>query len=131
MKKCKTHSQFIDCLGELAVEREGDDVLTYTRKWFEIVNRGGLYPINDVAFTFFVHIEVCVRGLLPKHLLVSSAQQDTFKMNVHDKVLQNEEILCYWALLSQDIDAPEDSESLLKEIVNLWVTIRGYSTTAS
>ena len=56
MKKFKTHSQFVDCLEELVMEGEGDDVLIYTQKWFEIVSRGGLYPINDIAFTFFVHI---------------------------------------------------------------------------
>ncbi len=28
------------------MEGEGDDVLTYTRKWFDFVNRGGL---NDVT----------------------------------------------------------------------------------
>ena len=33
-------------------------------------------------------------------------------------------------LLSQDIDKPENSE-LLTEIVNLWVTIRGFSMAAS
>ena len=58
-QKVKVHvsSQFIDCLGEMTVE--GDDVLTYTRTWFDVVNRGGLYQLNDDAFTFFVNIEMC------------------------------------------------------------------------
>lgn len=42
-QKVKTvvSSQFIDCLGEMAVEGEGDDVLTYmyTRTWFDLVNK--------------------------------------------------------------------------------------------
>ena len=41
------YRQYCDCLGEMAVEGEGDDVLTYTRNWIDKVNRGGLYPIND------------------------------------------------------------------------------------
>lgn len=58
------YSQFIMCLGEMAVEDVGDDededVLSYTRKWFELVNRGGLYPTNDLAFQLFIEIEqVC------------------------------------------------------------------------
>ena len=130
-KRCEVHSQFIDCLGELAVEGERDDVLTYTRKWFDLVNRGGLYPINDAAFTLFVNIETCVRDLLPKHILRSTSEQDSFKASVHDKVMKNEDISFYWALLSQDIDAPEDAESLLGEIITLWVTIRGFSMVAS
>ena len=62
-KRCEVHSQIIACLGELAVEGEGDDVLTYTRKWFDLVNRGGLYPINDVAFTLLVkYRNMCSRS---------------------------------------------------------------------
>ncbi len=111
-KRSEKYSQFIDCLGELAVEGEGDDVLTYTRKWFDLVNRGGLYPINDVAFTLFAKIEITVRDLLPKHILRSTSEQDSFKINVDDKVLKKEEIVFYWTLLSQDIDAPDDAEIL-------------------
>ena len=37
----------------------------------------------------------------------------------------------HWMLVSQDIDNMEHSEGLLREIVNLWVTIRGFSLAAS
>ena len=107
------HSQFITCLGEMAVEGEGEDVLTYTRHWFELVNRGGLYPINDVTFTLFANIEICVRSLLPKHVIKSNSDQEAFKANVHDKVFKNDEVQFYWTLLSQDIASPEDAETLL------------------
>ena len=59
----------------MAVEGEGDDLLTYTRPWLELVNRGGLYPINDVTFSIFVNIETCVHGNLPKHILRSTSEQ--------------------------------------------------------
>lgn len=36
-------SQYVQCLGDMAVEGEGSDVLLYTCKWLE-VNRGGLFP---------------------------------------------------------------------------------------
>ena len=36
-----------------------------------------------------------------------------------------------WLLLSQTIDDVVHAEDLLTEIVNLWVTIRGYSIAAS
>lgn len=48
VKKNEVHSQFIDYLGEMSVEGEGDDVLTYTRNCFDLVNRSGLFPINDL-----------------------------------------------------------------------------------
>ncbi len=65
MRKC-THlllhsSQFVDCLGEMAltkaVEGEGSDILDYTRLWFDKVNRGGLYPINNEAFALCSNIK--------------------------------------------------------------------------
>ena len=34
-------------------------------------------------------------------------------------------------LLSQDIEEEENSEVLLAEIINLWITIRGFSLSAS
>ena len=68
--KCgEVYSQFVQCLGEMAVEGEGDDVLTYTRKWFDQVNRGGLFPLNDNTFTLFVEIEKSVRVVLLKHVI--------------------------------------------------------------
>lgn len=75
------HSQFIACLGEMAVEGEGEDVLAYTRQWFELVNRGGLYPINDVTFTLFANIEICVRSLLPKHVIKSNSDKLSKQMS--------------------------------------------------
>ena len=50
------HSIYVQCLGDMAVEGEGDDIFTYTRKWFDQVNRGGSFPINDNTFSFFVEI---------------------------------------------------------------------------
>ena len=61
--------QYVTCLGEMAVEGEGDDVLAYTKIWLEKVNRGGLFPLSDEAFCFFVEIELCVRTYLPQHML--------------------------------------------------------------
>ena len=130
-QKGKVCSQFIDCLGEMAVEGDGDDVLTYTWTWFELVNRGGLYPLNDDTFSLFASIEKRVRSLLPTFMLKSSSDKETFKRSVHDKVFSNEDVQFYWTLLSQDIESLEDAEFLLTEIINLWVTIRGFSIAAS
>ncbi len=91
----------------------------------ELTNRGGLFPINDTSFSFFVHMETCVRSLLPTHLCTTCTFSDKtkFQENVLKKVLENEELQFYWVLLSQDISNLEDSEQLLSEIVQLWITI--------
>lgn len=124
-------SQFIICLKEMAVEGNGGDVLAYTEKWFDIVNRGGLFPINDNTVAMFIEIEKCVRIHLPKHMLTSTSDKESFKQNVHEKVTGNEDVQFYWTLLSQDIDEPDHAQELLTNIVELWVTVRGFSMTAT
>lgn len=124
-------SQFVVCLGEMAVVGEGEDLLAYTRTWINLVNRGGLFPLNDGSFSFFVEIEKIVRLVLPKHVLATSTDENYFKRNVHDNIIQNDDVQFHWCLLSQDIDDPDDSQELLTEIVKLWVTVRGFSITAS
>ena len=119
--------QYIICLGEMAVEGEGNDFLAYTRRWLELVNRGGLFPLNDEAFQFFVEIELCVRTYLPQHILKKHSDEDTFTQNVHDKIFNDEDVQFYWTLISQDIEESRSSEKLLKEIIKLWVTVRGFS----
>ena len=122
------YSQYIQCLGDMAV-KEGIDVFLYTRKWLDQVNRGGLFPLNDSTFTFFVAIEKQVRNL-PSHVIRPSDKK-AFKTALIDSIIQDEDVQFYWALINQDIDKPKDAEVLLIEIVKLWVIIRGFSLAAS
>ena len=127
----KSNPAYVACLSEMAVEGEGDDALSYTRKWFEKVDRGGLFPTNDKAFQLFVEIEKSVRTYLPQHITGSQSDKGSYKKNVHDKILQNEEVQFHWTVISQDIDDPNEAQHLLKDIIELWVTIRGFSMVGS
>ena len=124
-------SDYVQCLGDMAIEGEGDDVLTYTTKWLDQVNRGGLFPLNNNSFSFFVEVEKIVRVLLPKHVIHNDNDKATFRKSVLDKIIKNNDVQFYWALLSQDINDQQSSEALLAEMVTLWVTIRGFSLAAS
>ena len=46
-----------------------------------------------------------------------------------DKIAQNEEVKWKWTIISQCINS-DDAIELLREIVTLWVTVRGFSITA-
>ena len=48
--------KFIKCLGDMAVRSEcnSENLLDYTKEWIDKVNRGGLFPLNDVTYRFFV-----------------------------------------------------------------------------
>ena len=127
----EVYRQYCDCLGEMAVEGEGDDVLTYTRNWIDKVNRGGLYPINDSSFQLFVEIEKKVRVYLTKHLRNRESNMELLQQNVIEKVVGCDDVQFQWSLLSVNIENAEDEQLVLQDIVKLWVTIRGYSMVAT
>ena len=85
------YSQYVQCLGDMAVEGE-EDMLEYTRKWFEQVNRGGLFPLNDSTFSLFVEIEKCVRFVLPQHIIRGDSDKATFRKSVLDVIVRNEDV---------------------------------------
>ena len=51
-RKGDRHANILECLGNMAVTSDvhDPDLLSYTRLWFETVNRGGLFPLNDETF---------------------------------------------------------------------------------
>ena len=124
------YSEYVQCLGDMAIEG-GNDVLSYTKKWLDQVNRGGLFSLNNNSFSFIVEVEKIVRVLLPKYVIHNDNDKVTFKKSVLDKITKNDHIQFYWTLLSQEIHEQENSEALLAEVVTLWVTIRGFLLAAS
>ena len=64
-------------------------------------------------------------------MLVTRTDENSFKQDVHGVIIQNDDVQFHWSVLSQDTDDPDDAQELLTEIVKLWVTIRGFSMTAS
>ena len=45
--------EYVEFLGSMAVESDHRDFLDYTKDWIDRVNRGGLFPLNDITFEFF------------------------------------------------------------------------------
>jgi len=130
-KTGRKHDQFIECLGDMAVESEHSDFLSYTKEWIDKVNRGGLFPLNDMTYLFFVAIEIVVRVLLPRYVVKPSESRDQFKEEIINTIIKNEVIQSYWTLISKCITSEEDAVELLREIVSVWVTIRGFSLAAN
>ena len=86
----RKYETFIECLGDMAVQSESaNDILDYTKEWIDKVNRGGLFPLNDVTFLFFVSVEVEVRHILPTHMTKPPESSDAFKQDVIERIVQN------------------------------------------
>ena len=116
----------------MAIQSEStdDDFLTYTREWIDKVSRGGLFPLNDATYIFFVSVEKEVHAILLCYMAKQAGSKDAFKELVIQKIVDSEQVQWNWILISQCIDSEDDAIELLKEIVTLWVTIRGFSITA-
>ena len=65
---------FTECLSSLAVDGDESSLLEYTMKWTRLVNRGGLFEINNTAFMLFKEIELIVHKHLFITLILSEAQ---------------------------------------------------------
>lgn len=132
-KSGRKYDKFLECLGDMAVpsENEHDGLLLYTREWISKVDRGGLFPLNEKSYLFFVSVEKQVRILLPSHMTSASASRESLKKSVIEMVTSNDDVQWSWTLISECIDSEEDAIELLQELVTLWVTVRGFSVTAT
>ena len=124
------YDQFVTCLGNMAVHSSHDELLEYTKEWIGRVNRGGLFPLNNTTFLLFVGIEKQVKRLLSAHVVKGPSSKEQFKVEIIDKIVNDDDVQWQWTLLSQDIDSEDDSNELLKAVITLWVTIRGFSLCA-
>ncbi len=80
-------SKFITCLGEMAVVGEGGDILSYTSKWLDQVNRGGLFPLNDNSFSLFIAIEKIAKTVLHRHILSGNPNKASSMMSTMSLLL--------------------------------------------
>lgn len=100
----------------------GDSYQQFTKQWIEKVNRGGLFLICDSVYELFQSMETVLRQYL--HLL--STDHSVNIDQVIDFILRDNEVQLNWSNLATDLNE-EDSSTLSKSFVHLWVTIRGFS----
>ena len=126
--KSASSAAFIDCLIGMAVNGNEGSFLEYTTQWIHDLNRGGLFEVNDTAYVLFQRIEACMRDNL-KIVLKPTASRYNIdnKEKIIDSVCIDSDVQFYWSILSADTEEEEHAASLLKEIVELWLTLRGYS----
>ena len=60
----------------MAVNGDESDLLAYTSKWMDLVNRGGAFEVNDIAFVFFREVEVRIQKQLILSFKVVDDQRD-------------------------------------------------------
>ena len=125
-KKLSHRPEFVQCLDQLGVSGEGDSYLEYTKKWIELVNRGKLFNVNDETYRFFHDLEMKVCAYL-KDIFLAGGQADQSKQQIISSIMEDTDVQFSWLLLCLDLDDEELSNELLKNVVEMWLTIHGFS----
>lgn len=125
-KKLSHRPEFVQCLDQLGVSGQGDTYLEYTKQWIELVNRGKLFNVSDETFRFFHDLEIKVCAYL-KDIFLAGGQADQSKVEIISSIVEDADVQFSWLLLCLDLDDEELSNELLKNVVEMWLTIRGFS----
>ena len=125
-KVTEKSASIVECLSNMAVNGEEGSFLDYTTQWISKVNRGGLFEVNDSTFALFREIELCIRNQLTS-TLTSSTTQPYQKYQLIKAAYEDIDVQFYWSLLSIDLDTSNLADELLKEVIELWLNVRGFS----
>ena len=100
-------------------------------KWIKLVDRGGLYHVQDIVYDLFVTIEYFVDNRLSEILRQKGKGIECVRKNQLAWVVDEEEVQSLWNQVDSSSIVEDETarQNLLLEIVHLWVTTRGYSKT--
>ncbi len=98
---------------------DGDEEHDSSCKWIDMIDRGGLTHVNTVTYHAFLLMEVELR----KHL---GAEPLPSLKDVAKIVKDSDDVQFYWSMVAADWEE-EEAQGLLELVVDLWITIRGFS----
>ena len=115
--------ELILCLIKLTTHKDPDACNT-DEGWTLRVDRGGLWYVKNTTNLLFVAIEEETRKN-PTHLKTGSCH----KSDIIKSVIASEEVEFYWVISQADFDVGDEEtyQVLLYKIVELYLTVRGYS----
>ena len=122
-KKFKTNAAVIECIDEL-VDHESEGGSDSTSQWTQLASRGGLVHVKDSTYRVFHAMELVVRQYFQRRH-VTTLTTGT-KVEMVGSITINEDVVFFWCLASVDMDT-STANQLLHAMVDLWVTIRGFS----
>ena len=123
-------ASFVECIDHMRAVGPTSSFLEYIREWIDRVNRGGIFNTSDVAYYLFVAIEVAMQDRLTSHLQSSfslaATDSQSGKEAIIDHILSDCDVQFHWYMLLVDIPNDQDGLELLRHIMKLQLTIRGF-----
>ena len=80
---------------ESTEEDQEGTYIKYTKRWIHVIDRGGLFHINDEVYVFFHEIERLVRKFLK--LVAQDVEQS--KQEIMDEVTSDTNVQFYWSMI--------------------------------
>ena len=113
--------EMLCCLVEMNGPEENDPV-DESEDWTRLINRGGLTQVGNMTCGVFISMELAIRQFLS----ADPSQLGNIKAKLKELVQSDEDVQFYWAIVSAGWEE-EESQALLEQIVQEYVTIRGFS----
>lgn len=123
-------AKFVECLLHMAVEGDESSYYKYTQEWIRSIDRGGLFHVNDATFLFFCAVEIQTQHHLPSHLRQSTDHRKS-KESLIQAISSDKDVLSTWNTMAVDISDENQANELLNLLIEQWITIRGFSLTAT
>ena len=114
-----------DLSSEDAAGTTDDTFLSYSRRWINLVNRGGLYVVSDEVYTAFQAMELAFQEYLRRGTVGKYNRDAAVEYITNDGDVQ-----FFWCCVMSTI-SEECAQELLQLLVELLVTIRGFSLAAA
>ena len=124
-KSCEpSKSDLVIGINDLCCDDDEEEGEYDAKQWVKSVDRGGLCRVKEETYQLFYAMELFVR----QHLSIQQADKlvNGSRAEIEKKLLEDEEVLFAWSIASVELD-DKTGAILLKMIVDLWLTIRGFS----
>ena len=123
---------FVDVLNKLKAQNQPgnpDSLFEYTKEWSELIDRGGLYHIDDRAYQLFKEIELLTRKFLNSRSISAFKAGENLTDTILSGIFESYKVFIFWEEISSSIPLKFEKYSveLLYEVCKLWVTIRGHA----
>ena len=129
--RTKHEQNSIECLRairEMGGKLSEQSSQSQSTQWTRLINRGGLYLVNDAVYNLFVAIEHIADEQLTSIFNQRGKGIEKVKKDKLSWICDNDDVQEMWSMVSPStIESDDARRSLLKEIVHLWITVRGHS----
>lgn len=118
------YASFVQCLLHMGIGECEESFYEYAKMWFVKINRGGAFEVDDSTYEFFLELEKKVRVYLR-----NAKSSGSIPESAVDDTINDEGILLHWSVIASIDLTEEESMELLRDVVQLWFNIRGFSIT--